>query len=333
MRLDLPGHFVTKFNGTCRWTFSPTCYSGRARSSIQKKVGSEGTPNYGPYRKLQPVACKVNCINFQKWNRKLQRCSPKNMRWDWMHVLLRADQRLKHNHKDVFSASSSTKTIPIGERTWTDVEPQDYSPPIIQCRRNWSIFFVMVVFFEKMMERLNSGDEKIIFRTIIIVLTTSGRNAWQDEEEKRKILQYCTDFSGDMLYLRALQGHSGRSLIDPSSQDSVLIPNVFFKYTYHVGCAIKLQSIINSGLISGGQNFEQETDGILSACESYGQRTQRSWDNRPESTAPCTVHADSVEGTSEHGFFLVDIKLGLTSSLLKRMGSEVSWQEEGSQPT
>ena len=26
------------------------------------------------------------------------------------------------------SASSSTKTIPIGERTWTDIEPQDYSP-------------------------------------------------------------------------------------------------------------------------------------------------------------------------------------------------------------
>ena len=25
------------------------------------------------------------------------------------------------------SASSSTRTLPIGERTWTDIEPQDYS--------------------------------------------------------------------------------------------------------------------------------------------------------------------------------------------------------------
>ena len=25
------------------------------------------------------------------------------------------------------SASSSTKTLPIGERTWTDIEPQEYS--------------------------------------------------------------------------------------------------------------------------------------------------------------------------------------------------------------
>ena len=26
------------------------------------------------------------------------------------------------------SACSSTRTVPIGERTWTDIEPKDYSP-------------------------------------------------------------------------------------------------------------------------------------------------------------------------------------------------------------
>ena len=36
-----------------------------------------------------------------------------------------------------------------------------------------------------------------------------------------------------------------------------MIPDGFFKYIYHVGCAINLHSIINSGLIPGGQNFEQ----------------------------------------------------------------------------
>ena len=57
-----------------------------------------------------------------------------------------------------------------------------------------------------------------------------------------------------ILYFRALQGHSGRNLIDPSSQDNVLIPDNFFKYIYHVGSAINLHSIIYSGLIPGGQN-------------------------------------------------------------------------------
>ena len=85
---------------------------------------------------------------------------------------------------------------------------------------------------------------------------------WSDEKWKstmagggghKKIFQYCTDSSGAILYLRALQGHSGRSLIDPILQDNVIIPDGFFQYICHVGCAINLHSIINSGLIPGGQ--------------------------------------------------------------------------------
>ena len=87
---------------------------------------------------------------------------------------------------------------------------------------------------------------------------------WSDEKWKKimaggggnkKRYQYCTDSSGAILYLRALQGHSGRNLIDPTLQDNVRIPNNFFQYISHVGCAINLHSIINSGLIPGGQNL------------------------------------------------------------------------------
>ena len=85
---------------------------------------------------------------------------------------------------------------------------------------------------------------------------------WSDEMWKstmakgggnKKIDQYCTVSSGAILYLRALQGHSGRSLIDLTLQDNVVIPSDFFQYIYHVGCAINIHSIINSGLIPGGQ--------------------------------------------------------------------------------
>ena len=71
----------------------------------------------------------------------------------------------------------------------------------------------------------------------------------------QKRYQYSTDSSGEILYLRALQDHSGRSLIDPTLQDNVVIPDGFFKYIYRVGCAINLHSIINSGLIPGGLNL------------------------------------------------------------------------------
>ena len=109
---------------------------------------------------------------------------------------------------------------------------------------------------------------------------------WYDEKLKstlakgggnKKRFQYCTDSSGqEILYLRALQGHSGRNPIDPSLQDNVVIPNDFFECIYHIGCAIKLHSITNSGLLAGEQKFEQKTDGILYVCGSYEQRTQRS---------------------------------------------------------
>ena len=55
------------------------------------------------------------------------------------------------------------------------------------------------------------------------------------------------------MYLRALQGHSGCNLVDHTIQDNVIIQSNFFQYIYHVGCAINLHSIINSGLILGGQ--------------------------------------------------------------------------------
>ena len=70
---------------------------------------------------------------------------------------------------------------------------------------------------------------------------------------KRKY-QYCTDDSGTIVYFRALQGHSGRNLIYPSLQDNVVIQSGFFQHFYHIGCAFNPHSIIDSGLISGGQH-------------------------------------------------------------------------------
>ena len=91
---------------------------------------------------------------------------------------------------------------------------------------------------------------------VIIGLMKSGRAPWQEEEkDTRKDFSIVLILQEQFLYLRALQGHSGRNLIDPSLQDNILIPDGFFKYIYHVGFAINLHSIINSGLIPGGQNL------------------------------------------------------------------------------
>ena len=90
-----------------------------------------------------------------------------------------------------------------------------------------------------------------------------------------KKFQYCTDPSGqEILYLRALQSHSGRKPIDPSLQDNVLIPNNFFDYIYHIGCAVNLHSITNSGLIAGGQFSGKDRQTVFFTAVNPMQKNQ-----------------------------------------------------------
>ena len=80
---------------------------------------------------------------------------------------------------------SSPRAVPIEKRTWTDVEPDEYSLSDYDISKN-----LIHLHIEKMMERFNSGELKRIFRNIsrtaLIGLTTGGRKAWQEEEETRK---------------------------------------------------------------------------------------------------------------------------------------------------
>ena len=99
-----------------------------------------------------------------------------------------------------------------------------------------------------------------------IGLMKSGRVPWQKAEETRNIAILYWSIRRK-LYSRALQCHSGWSLLDPPLQDNVLIPDDFFKYIYHVGCAINSHSIINSGLIPGGQNLSKRQTLFLTSVD------------------------------------------------------------------
>ena len=148
------------------------------------------------------------------------------------------------------AAGSSPRTVPVGKKTWTDVEPGKYSLSDFEVSK-------------KLMHREEDGA--VQFWRIKENLQKHFLYCphWSDSKWKKcmaggggnkKRFQYCTDSSGTIVYLRVLLGHSGRNLIDPSSQDNVIIQSNFFQYIYHVGWAISLHSICNSGLIPGGQN-------------------------------------------------------------------------------
>ena len=102
------------------------------------------------------------------------------------------------------------------------------------------------------------------------------------------------------MYLRALQGHSGRDHIDSSLQDNVLIPDGFFEYIYHVGCAINLHSIINSGLIPGGQHLSKRQTVFFTSVDLMNKEHRDP--NKIDLEAPrlAWYKQKSVEETSKH---------------------------------
>ena len=154
-------------------------------------------------------------------------------------------------------ADSSTRAIRIGGRTWTDVEPGEYSlsdravsKKLIHLLRHWKPTSRKrrsdwILENQRPSSKIIPALSSLVWRQ---VEESHGRT--RRKQEKIPVLYW---FIRKILYLRALQVHSGRSLIDPSLQDNAIILDGFFKYIYHVGCAINLHSIINSGLIPGGQ--------------------------------------------------------------------------------
>ena len=159
------------------------------------------------------------------------------------------------------SASSSTRTFPVGERTWTDVALGECSPTnhavsekLIHPLRHGSLFRENDGAIEFWRIKDNLQDH---FLHCYHWSDGKWKSSMEGGEGNKKRFQYCLDSSGAILYLRALQGHLGLNFIDPSLQDNVKIPDGFFEYNNHVGCAISEHSITNSGLIPGGQNLSK----------------------------------------------------------------------------
>ena len=155
-----------------------------------------------------------------------------------MQVILQADQRLKQNHKDVLLPAHPQELYPLGERKWTDVEPEDYSPVACPVSEQLSTLLRHGDLSREEDGAIEFWRLKDCLRYDLVRSQHWSDDVWKSKMARgggnKKIFHYCTDASGDIFYLRALQSHSGRNPIDPSLQDNVLIPNNFFEHIYHV---------------------------------------------------------------------------------------------------
>ena len=202
-------------------------------------------------------------------------------------------------------ACSSTRTVLVGERSLTDIEPEDYSPVAYPVSKQLSTLL-------RDGDLPREEDGAIEFWRFKDYLRNDFLHSqhWSDEMWKssmakgggnKKIFQYCSDPSGqEILCLRALLGHSGRNPIDPSLQDNVLIPNNFFEYIYHIGCAINLHSITNSGLIPGGQHLSKRQTVFFTSVDLMNKE-YRDPDKIHLEAPRLAWYKQKVEETSKHG--------------------------------
>ena len=175
---------------------------------------------------------------------------------------MQADQRLKQNQEDLLLLAHLQELYPLGKELG----------PIFNQELNLNLAYPVAKRLTSLLrdgELSREEDGAIEFWRLKDNLRNKFEHSqyWSDDVWKSKMaggggnkkrFQYCTDSSGqEILYLRALQGHSGRNPIDPSLQDN------FFECTYHIGCAVNLHSITNSRLTLGGQNLGNERQTVF----------------------------------------------------------------------
>ena len=152
--------------------------------------------------------------------------------------------------------AGTTATIPTHERISIDIEPskQDFS----SCDLSKKV--INLLRHNQSLQRKEDGaiefcKKKFHLRNHHPQMQNLSDDRWKaclaaGGGSKRRY-QCCFDDSGVIVYLRAFQGHSGSNLIDPTLQDNVLIGTGIF------GCTVHFSSIINNGLVPGGQDLSR----------------------------------------------------------------------------
>ena len=167
--------------------------------------------------------------------------------------------------------AGTTATIPIQHRRWIDIEPSKQDLASYDLSKK-----VIINLLRHNQTLQREQDGAIEFCKIKFHLRNhhSQIQNWSEHRwkaclaaggESKRSYQYCSDNFGTTVYLRALQGHSGSSLIDPSLQDNVLIGTGIFPYIHHVGCTFNLH-YYQQWIDTWRSEFEQKTNSVLLAC-------------------------------------------------------------------
>ena len=172
----------------------------------------------------------------------------KYLRWRRKYLLLQADERLKQNQEDL-PLLAHLHELYLFVEEYGLILNQELNPiKRTHWHKNWTLFFGMDNYLEKKMGRLNPGDWKISFgtilRTLSIGLMKCGRAKWQEAEATRKKFNIVLTRQEKKFFISEIFKSFRCNPIDPTLQDNA-------------------QSITNSGLIAGRQNSSRERQTVF----------------------------------------------------------------------
>ena len=165
----------------------------------------------------------------------------------------------------------TTATIPMHERRWIEIEPSEQTFAAYDLSKK----VISLLRHNQTVQREKDGAIKFYRIKYYLRNHSSQVQHWSDERWKaclaagggsKRRYQYCSDYLGTILYLRALQGHSGSNLIDPTLQDHVVIePGIF---PLHLPHRMRIQSSFyyQQWIDTWRSEFEQKTICVLLTC-------------------------------------------------------------------
>ena len=345
--VDVGQYFMTKDTEEfspfteSQWLVASTLCQEK-KNHLTRKVGFEGTPKLGPYWNSQPATYKVNMewkLELNLWTKTIVTRGSELLMTEWVSHALEQQQGKRQQRAE--NLRDAVRKLNVENECTCFCEPiKGWSKTTKTCscqlihknfthqgkKVDWC--WARRSFASRLLRHghlFREDDGAIEFWRLKECLRNDlvQSQHWSDEKwstmakggKNKKIFQYCTDPSGqEILYLRALQGHSGRNLIDPSLQDNVSIPNDFFEYISHIRCAINLHSIVNSGLIPGRQNLSKRQTVFFTSVDPMNK------EHKDPDVVDLSVprHAQYMHTTWKK---LETLCIGLTSNLLRRKDS------------
>ena len=224
----------------------------------------------------------------------------KNKNHIWLWRFLQPDQRQKAKPQKQRTCSCAKHH---SERNWMILN-RFFSLCVRDCEESNQSSSTLKQYNEKKTEQFNSRGLRIIFRINfhkpLIGLTIVGKYAWQQEEEQKSISTamifqeqwFISELSKDIQDAILLIFHFRIMLFFRAFSSSIFtILDVLFN----------LHSIINNGLIPGGQNSSKRQTVFFLSIDPRDKEHQGSWTYWLLCTMSCTILAQCMEEKSRRG--------------------------------